>query len=141
MRFVQDGELPTRIRNTAGKIDSGEFYQICETLLKKHNRKQLAMSAIQLEAVRKHWKDDYVGESDEALLQDLNAVSANVTNLYAKYMNVVQSSGTGKSKTIQQISTKVFTVPFVIREDGTGFPPTDTEIRDFLLAAEKHDDL
>ena len=73
---------------------------------------------------------------------------------YANFVPIIQSSGTGKSRTIHEMSKLVFTIPFNLREAGTtgmnsyvvfvveftntrsnyiGFPEADAVVRDYLM--------
>ena len=54
-------------------------------------------------------------------------------NRYAKTMPIIQSSGTGKSRLLDEISKEFLTISFILRrpmEDG--YPPGDPEITTFL---------
>ncbi|PCH44720.1 hypothetical protein WOLCODRAFT_105540 [Wolfiporia cocos MD-104 SS10] len=59
------------------------------------------------------------------------------TNAYANYVAVVQSSGTGKSRTIDEMSKKHFVIPMNLRRDGSSgtsrFPSPDIDAREYLL--------
>jgi hypothetical protein len=61
------------------------------------------------------------------------------TNLgyYAKTIDIVQSSGMGKSRLVSEMAKEVMTISFVLRTAGeTGFPHGDKEILDFVLAGD-----
>jgi len=40
-------------------------------------------------------------------------------HVYARATSIVNSSGTGKSRMVDEISTKIITVPMCLREDGS----------------------
>jgi len=55
------------------------------------------------------------------------------SDIYVKMIPVIQSSGTGKSRLMDEISKDFLSVSFVLRHPGEdGFPPGDTEITGFL---------
>ncbi|KAH9015313.1 hypothetical protein EDB84DRAFT_1567750 [Lactarius hengduanensis] len=57
---------------------------------------------------------------------------------YARYYSIVQSSGMGKSRLLDEFSKKHFMIPINLRpEDARGFPPADDVVRDFLTHVDK----
>jgi hypothetical protein len=76
---------------------------------------------------------------------------------YARLTNVFNSSGTGKSRIVDQLGIKIITVQMCLRLEGsqgivfcsffwgtynltlTGFPPPDNELRDWLLSGKPSD--
>lgn len=79
-----------------------------------------------------------------------------IGKIYARYCSIVQSSGMGKSRLLDEFARGFFTIPINLRpakSDGTsclslpimdhqarlflvGFPPADVQVRDFLLGVE-----
>jgi len=54
---------------------------------------------------------------------------------YAKTIDIVQSSGTGKSRLASEMAKKVMTITFVLHlPEEKGFPATDKGVLDFILA-------
>jgi len=55
---------------------------------------------------------------------------------YLNLVIILQSSGTGKSRMVHELSESVFTLPFNLRPDSENkdiaYPPPDTGIRDYL---------
>ncbi|KAI0255536.1 hypothetical protein BJV78DRAFT_1176571 [Lactifluus subvellereus] len=50
--------------------------------------------------------------------------------------DIVNSSGTGKSRTVDEVAREILTVPMCLREDGSqGFPPPDVALRGWLTSA------
>jgi hypothetical protein len=44
--------------------------------------------------------------------------------VYARHVSIVNSSGTGKSRIVDEVAREIITVPMCLREDGTqGFDP------------------
>ena len=69
-------------------------------------------------AVIDAWKSDYRGDADKIMLRFIDEVhqrprSAN----YAKVIPVAQSSGTGKSRTVDKIATERILFPLCLREN------------------------
>ena len=62
---------------------------------------------------------DYIGEVAEALWTYLTRLDASVTGLYARYAGIVQSSGTGKSRAVDEMSKTHFVIPINLRAEGT----------------------
>jgi hypothetical protein len=75
---------------------------------------------------------------------------------YARYTAIVQSSGMGKSRVVDEMGKTHFVIPICLRESNTsgwhllflsagvalniispGFPPPDVEVRDFLAASKE----
>jgi hypothetical protein len=99
------------------------------------------------------WKAEYQGEGHTALLDFISRAVARISSMFVRYAVLVQSSGTGKSRLVDEVSKTVFTIPLVLRREdaeGTssarlpndftsvahqplGFPPTDVDVRRFLV--------
>ncbi|KAJ2930791.1 hypothetical protein H1R20_g6301, partial [Candolleomyces eurysporus] len=83
------------------------------------------------------WKVDYIGKGAEALWTYLAGLDASVTNLYARYASIVQSSGTGKSRAVDEMSKTRFVIPINLRAPRTtGYPPPDGDLERFLCQTE-----
>lgn len=109
-------------------------------------------------AVIRAWNLEYHGNAHKILLQAIDALHRLSTTLnYAKLMPIVQSSGTGKFKTANQVATERILFPICLRESigeqyfgvyhgfwivGGGsitfapaYPPTDKVVCDHLTFA------
>jgi hypothetical protein len=66
-------------------------------------------------AVIDAWKSDYRGDAYKLMLRVIDEVhqSSETTN-YAKLVPVAQSSGTGKSKTVDKIATERILFPIIL---------------------------
>jgi len=85
--------------------------------------------------LRQHWTDKYYGQSLAAFRDKLSNAEHHwgEQEYYAKTFCIVQSSGTGKSRLIEEFGKGVMTMSFALRKEGdTGFPPGDEEIYKFL---------
>ncbi|KAF9465579.1 hypothetical protein BDZ94DRAFT_1346066 [Collybia nuda] len=89
------------------------------------------------DVTEKAWKVKYVGNSDSVLVEALHAMNSERSRgaEYNNFMHIVQSSGMGKSRTVDEAAKIVFTLPFNLRpsEDTTAYPPPHTVVRDFIV--------
>ena len=86
--------------------------------------------------LQEDWEGDYVGESHDILRKLLYAEEEkfDIHNRYAKVIPIVQSSGTGKSRLVSEVSKKFAALSFVLRRDlYTGYPFGDPDITNFLI--------
>ena len=65
------------------------------------------------------WDVAYVGQADDLLYDHIDTYSKDAGN-YAKYTSIVQSSGMGKSRAIDEFSKKHLVVPLNLRQDPDG---------------------
>jgi hypothetical protein len=64
------------------------------------------------------WKFEYQGSAHKVLLQAIDKLhTVGKENNYAKNFPIAQSSGTGKSKTVDQIARERILFPMCLRED------------------------
>lgn len=64
------------------------------------------------------WNREYLGDAYKALLAAIDEVhSKPIEENYAKIVPVAQSSGTGKSKTVDKIAGERILIPLCLRED------------------------
>lgn len=69
-------------------------------------------------AVIKAWGSKYLGNSHEVLLKAVDELHTLPSNEnYAKILPIAQSSGTGKSKTVDKVSMERILFPLCLRED------------------------
>ncbi|KAH8116501.1 hypothetical protein DFH11DRAFT_1215459 [Phellopilus nigrolimitatus] len=93
------------------------------------------------------WNREFVGTVDEALWVHIKEClyERSLNKKYANLCPIIQSSGTGKSRAVDQLGRMHFILPICLRDPKTtGFPPADDSIRNFLtggdskLQTEKH---
>ncbi|KAI5114860.1 hypothetical protein M0805_008639, partial [Coniferiporia weirii] len=92
------------------------------------------------EAVREAWTMPYMGDTHLLLRKTINTMNLTHSGKsYANCLSIVQSSGTGKSRTVHELGKLVFTIPLNLRSEteGNGFayPLPDNAIRNFLVRA------
>jgi hypothetical protein len=69
-------------------------------------------------AVIEAWNMEYIGDAYQALLAAIDDVHVTpIADNCAKILPVAQSSGTGKSKTVDRIAEERILIPLCLRED------------------------
>ncbi|KAH8094593.1 hypothetical protein DFH11DRAFT_1753067, partial [Phellopilus nigrolimitatus] len=96
----------------------------------------------QKQAVELAWKIKYAGKAHILLHETVSNMTRSMGGRsYANSLAIVQSSGTGKSRTVHELGKMVFTIPFNLRADqdqvGYAYPFPDREIRNYLCDAPK----
>ncbi|KAA8908792.1 hypothetical protein FN846DRAFT_1010507 [Sphaerosporella brunnea] len=98
----------------------------------------------QLATVQSAWRDHFLGNTltvFRAVLATANA-SFDPDEHYSKFMPILQSSGMGKSRLIDQYAALTVGVVFTLRKgEQTGYPPGDVEITRFLLSQQTERDV
>jgi len=99
------------------------------------------------------WERKYNGFATDLLLETISTYLTHAPYGYAKCSAIVNSSGTGKSRMVDELSKKIITVPMCLRgvySQGTalfgssqfsmlicyniaGYPPPDDSLRDWLI--------
>lgn len=113
------------------------------------------------QATELSWKCDYIGAAVEALWKHLlYYYNGDTQSSYAHFLTIVQSSGMGKSRVLDELSKIQFIIPINLRRPHTygtprpleiqicitdcftlsGYPPADEELRDFLLESKSPDE-
>ncbi|KIL67871.1 hypothetical protein M378DRAFT_9131 [Amanita muscaria Koide BX008] len=93
------------------------------------------------EATEQSWNRPFEGYAVSALWEHILHYYNDKQTWYANYVAMVQSSGTGKSRTIDELSKTRFTIPLCLRVKGnTGYPYADDEVRDFLTLPNNEND-
>ncbi|KAG8708105.1 hypothetical protein FRC08_000107 [Ceratobasidium sp. 394] len=91
----------------------------------------------QLEATIKAWGVPFVGPAAELLKQAMDQMNTKRRDAnYANFLPIVQSSGMGKSRTVDELARRVFTLPFNLRPtaEHTGYPRGDPDVLKGLSA-------
>ncbi|KAF8323573.1 hypothetical protein F5887DRAFT_1208074 [Amanita rubescens] len=94
----------------------------------------IELSPQQEKATKDSWERPYDGQAAEALWTHIrNHFDPDSKSVYAHFCSIVQSSGMGKSRTVDELGKKHFSIPINLRDAlSTGYPPADHEVRDFL---------
>ncbi|KAH8109129.1 hypothetical protein DFH11DRAFT_1515959, partial [Phellopilus nigrolimitatus] len=89
-------------------------------------------------AVKQAWTVTYNGKAHRLLYETVRTMTKEMgKQVYANSLAIVQSSGTGKSRTVHEHSKLIFTIPFNLRSDRGpegrfAYPFPDRKIRDHL---------
>ncbi|KZV93140.1 hypothetical protein EXIGLDRAFT_717556 [Exidia glandulosa HHB12029] len=88
-------------------------------------------------AISTAWNVTYRGNLHVEMLQTIRDMRQSCIESGGNYRNtvtVLQSSGTGKSRTVHEMSRLIFTLPFNLRmpDQDLAFPPPDDSIRNFM---------
>ncbi|KZT12589.1 uncharacterized protein LAESUDRAFT_689269 [Laetiporus sulphureus 93-53] len=97
----------------------------------------VALDDKQQKAVVDSWKATYIGEVPQALWEHLNRhcdPEAKRFKVYAHYAAIVQSSGMGKSRAIDELARSHLTIHMNLNyAKATGYPPPDSLVRSHLV--------
>ncbi|KAM6499175.1 hypothetical protein JOM56_004683 [Amanita muscaria] len=87
----------------------------------------------QKKAIENAWTTQYRGEAPAALWTRIKKAMKQEKR-YARYLAIVQSSGTGKSRMIEELSKKHLVIPVNLRDyhNETGYPPADKKAYAYL---------
>ncbi|KAH9063738.1 hypothetical protein EDB83DRAFT_801916 [Lactarius deliciosus] len=86
-------------------------------------------------AVVDSWTAQFIGKGPLRALEKHVHEQTTLGKSYARYCSIVQSSGMGKSRLLDEFSKRHFLIPINLRpKDGKGFPPADDEVREFLTS-------
>ncbi|KAF8249115.1 hypothetical protein K440DRAFT_641481 [Wilcoxina mikolae CBS 423.85] len=102
----------------------------------KANQAQIAKN---LKSLYTSWTADYYGDANKTLMQKIQkleetmSAEAGAPTYYCKLIPILQSSGMGKSRLVNEIGKDIFTISFTLRSgEESGYPPGDPEITRFL---------
>ncbi|EKM49205.1 uncharacterized protein PHACADRAFT_107241, partial [Phanerochaete carnosa HHB-10118-sp] len=83
-------------------------------------------------ATAQAWTADYQGTAPKAFLEYIDTF-IDGRDQYARYLSVINSSGTGKSRMLHEVGKLVAHVSFIVREkESTGYPPADIDVRNYF---------
>jgi hypothetical protein len=74
---------------------------------------------IQFLATLESWKEGYVGAAHKVLYNSISTQFQAGNRTYARYQAVVQSSGMGKSRMIDELSKDHLVIPINLRPPGS----------------------
>ncbi|EED85677.1 predicted protein [Postia placenta Mad-698-R] len=141
--FWTSTHLMEEMRNNRALIDelqaawkNREFRQIrLLKLLNKNRTTVIPRSDLSDQATAEAWQVKYVGDHHELFLRAIDAMTNPERvrgKIYWNYLPIVQSSGMGKSRLVDQVSTLIFTIPINLRTTK-GYPGADESVRNALL--------
>ncbi|KAH9959793.1 hypothetical protein BC827DRAFT_1376981 [Russula dissimulans] len=79
------------------------------------------------------WGSTFKGDLANVLLEIIADYLSLERTPYARLTSIVNSSGTGKSRMVDQLGKEIITVPMCLRPSSQGFPPPDRNLRDWLI--------
>ncbi|KAH9035048.1 hypothetical protein EDB84DRAFT_1269650, partial [Lactarius hengduanensis] len=90
-------------------------------------------------AITESWKAQFIGEPVLRALE-LHVVREKKKEMaYGPYSSIVQSSGMGKSRLLDEFSKNHFLIPINLRrKEASGFPPPDDVIRNLLTQSDEN---
>ncbi|KAF7981349.1 hypothetical protein HWV62_33801 [Athelia sp. TMB] len=96
-------------------------------------RQSAVLQTDDLSTTSKAWALDYKGNHAQVLLDTITEILKDV--LHAPYLDIVQSSGAGKSRCIYELGNYLPLISVNLREaeDKTGYPARDDHICQFLV--------
>lgn len=65
------------------------------------------------------WNSDFKGDAANALINIITDLLSPTNQAYARAMYIINSSGTGKSRMVDEISRTIITVPMCLRRRGS----------------------
>ncbi|KAF8333428.1 uncharacterized protein EI90DRAFT_3051997, partial [Cantharellus anzutake] len=79
------------------------------------------------------WNSTFQGGIANVLLESIADYLSKDRTSYVRLTSIVNSSGTGKSRMVDQLGKEIITVPMCLRPGYEGFPPPDRILRDWLI--------
>jgi hypothetical protein len=106
------------------QLSSGSKSQYCgKDDLTEEQTKGALFSAFQLQyllidaATEEAWTQPYIGGAHTCLYEVMEALQKR-KEAYGRFLSVVQSSGTGKSRMVDELSKQHLVIPINLRPDG-----------------------
>ncbi|KAF9510403.1 hypothetical protein BS47DRAFT_1348098 [Hydnum rufescens UP504] len=85
-------------------------------------------------ATHNAWSVPYIGSSHRVLWQKIREIKMrSLEDWYSHVLPITQSSGTGKSRMIDELSKEHLVIPIVLRDSDGMIPPPDIAPRDWFL--------
>jgi len=108
-----------------------------EAFLKSEPKKESDPGPPTACATKDAWSGKYKGDLADVLRETIADYLSKGRTPYARLTTVVNSSGTGKSRMVDQLGTEIITVPMCLRQGRReGFPPLDVKLRDWLVSSD-----
>ncbi|QRV83604.1 hypothetical protein RhiJN_11620 [Ceratobasidium sp. AG-Ba] len=133
------GEVKLRKKELFTILEHSVFSRMFEASMRSRNDEQYSLNypgGDEKQATVKAWTAPYIGDAALLLRRTLDRMNSGRGDaLYANYVPIVQSSGTGKSRAVDELAQQVFTLPFCLRQEysDTGYPVADKDVGEILL--------
>ena len=138
------GAMNSNITRLHAELMQNRFAKALNILLSPSRRSLSEDRRVQvtLRPLRQQWQAEYQGTSLSAFKELLSfnqqLWDSAQDKYYAKSVNIIQSSGIGKSRLISEYTKGDFTIIYTLRTEGEiGYPPGDTEVTSFLRSSVK----
>ena len=122
----------------AAQMNSGNWAEVFYTISHSLPASESTHDANRKRAVQNsvpYWTESYGGDALNGLVEKLRSAEANFISkrYYSKTVDIIQSSGCGKSRLVAEAGKLMLQISFPLRYDqDTGFPPGDPEVFSFL---------
>ncbi|KAI0263025.1 hypothetical protein BC834DRAFT_331317 [Gloeopeniophorella convolvens] len=96
----------------------------------------------QYDATTRSWATDFVDSemATKALEDHIRRIPNQAAARYGPFCPIIQSSGMGKSRLLDEFAKNHFSIPINLRgPDSEGFPPPDANVREYLTYIDKDD--
>ena len=80
----------------------------------------ICCSSYPITATIEAWSSDFKGNAADVLLATISDYLDKDKECYARLASIVNSSGTGKSRMVDEVSRQIITVPVCLRGYGSG---------------------
>ncbi|KAM6498815.1 hypothetical protein JOM56_006763 [Amanita muscaria] len=131
--ITEHPELRTRLQTAWESKKFEEIRQLLDIVFTM----SLTQRIIALAFIQKAWKQPYQSHAHEVLYESICEMWAAAKGPYKNILAVIQSSGYGKTRMLDEHAKIVFTFPFVIRNpkettDDSAYPHPDQSVHEFL---------
>lgn len=125
-------------------VKKQQWFEACQLLREPPRRPTIDEEKYTNSLVR-DWEAAYQGKTCKAFMDEIQVVMSNKTartHAYSQSINIIQSSGMGKSRLVKELGQHVFSWTFTLRRTGEdGFPKGDDDVYAFLTkdsVSDKH---
>lgn len=137
MSYVESGtkqKLIDLLRSMAdGQVPWSKLFEN-EAFLNPEPKKKTKRAEDRDYATKLAWDSGFKGDLARVLFDTIADYLSNDRTPYARLTTIVNSSGTGKSRMVDQLGTDIITVPMCLRRKTGGFPPSDVDLRNWLAS-------
>ncbi|KAG6820697.1 hypothetical protein H0H93_013216 [Arthromyces matolae] len=129
--------LPVSINIIDLKLSQGMFDPVIDE--ERLKEQTIGKSLQHCSAAQKSWEAPFLGDGPKALLEHIAkwhcAHNKRQDTIYGNYFSIVQSSGMGKSRLIDEFSRTNVVIPMNLGDSKAyGYPPPDKELAKALVA-------
>ena len=136
--LTKDTDITNKFRNLLAVQDTNALADLILDALASQQLAKVPEIAIPVAYLRQAWEQEYTGPALQIFQKQVQHLHNTFDDSlhYAKVLAIVQSSGVGKSRLVDEFSKRHLGVVYTLRGgDESGYPPGDIEISTFLLQA------